>query len=55
MQWLDRVTPLGQTPDTTGLATPDDIARIVAFLIGPESRWINGAVIIADNAAHLIR
>jgi NAD(P)-dependent dehydrogenase (short-subunit alcohol dehydrogenase family) len=55
MQWLDRVTPAGEAPDTSGLASPDDIARIVAFLIGPESRWINGAVIIADNAAHLIR
>lgn len=55
MHWLDRATPPGQSPDTTGLASPDDIARIVAFLIGPDSRWINGAVIIADNAAHLLR
>lgn len=55
MQWLDRVTPPGQSPDTTGLADPQDIARIVAFLIGPDARWINGAVIIADNAAHLLR
>jgi NAD(P)-dependent dehydrogenase (short-subunit alcohol dehydrogenase family) len=55
MQWLDRVTPEGQGPDVTGLATPEDIARIIAFLIGPKSRWINGAVIIADNAAHLMR
>lgn len=55
MHWLDRVTPPGITPDTTGLASPEDIARIVAFLIGPDSRWINGAVIIADNAMHLQR
>jgi NAD(P)-dependent dehydrogenase (short-subunit alcohol dehydrogenase family) len=55
MHWLDRVTPPGTTPDTTGLASPEDIAQIVAFLIGPASRWINGAVIIADNAAHLQR
>jgi 3-oxoacyl-[acyl-carrier protein] reductase len=54
MQWLDGVTPPGQTPDTTALADPADIARIVGFLLGPDARWINGAVIIADNAAHLL-
>lgn len=55
MQWLERVTPPGETPDVSGLASPEDIANIVAFLIGPESRWINGAVITADNAMHLLK
>jgi NAD(P)-dependent dehydrogenase (short-subunit alcohol dehydrogenase family) len=53
MQWMDSATLPGTAPDLTGLATPEDIARIVAFLIGPDARWINGAIIIADNAAHL--
>ena len=53
MQWLDGVTPPDQTPDITGLAQPRDIASIVAFLVGPDSVWINGAIIVADNAAHL--
>jgi len=53
MQWMDSATLPGTVPDLTGLATPEDIARIVAFLIGPDARWINGAIIIADNASHL--
>jgi 3-oxoacyl-[acyl-carrier protein] reductase len=55
MHWLDRATAAGTEPDIAGLAAPEDIAQIVAFLIGPASRWISGAVIIADNAAHLRR
>jgi len=35
------------------IATGDDIARIVLFLLSPAGRWINGEVIVADNAAHL--
>jgi 3-oxoacyl-[acyl-carrier protein] reductase len=31
------------------LATPDDIARAVAFLIGPDGHWINGQVIRANG------
>jgi 3-oxoacyl-[acyl-carrier protein] reductase len=35
--------PLGR------LGEPDDIARIVAFLAGPESGWVNGQVIKANG------
>lgn len=53
MQWLDTAMPPGAAPDLAGLAMPEDIARIVAFLIGPDARWISGAIINADNGAHL--
>jgi 3-oxoacyl-[acyl-carrier protein] reductase len=31
------------------LGTPEDIAGVVAFLVGPEGGWINGAVIRANG------
>jgi len=31
------------------LATPDDIARAVAFLVGPDGAWINGQVLRANG------
>jgi NAD(P)-dependent dehydrogenase (short-subunit alcohol dehydrogenase family) len=36
------------------LGTPDDIASIVRFLIGPESSWITGQVISCDGG-HTVR
>lgn len=51
--WLQQAAHVTERPDPARLAQPDEIARIAAFLLGPDSRWINGAVILADNAAHL--
>ena len=31
------------------LAEPEDIARVVSFLAGPEGAWINGQVIRANG------
>jgi 3-oxoacyl-[acyl-carrier protein] reductase len=31
------------------LGQPDDIARVVAFLAGPDSGWITGQVLRADG------
>jgi len=31
------------------LGTPEDIARTVAFLAGPDGRWINGQVLAANG------
>jgi enoyl-[acyl-carrier protein] reductase III len=41
----DRVrrTPLGR------FGHPDDVARVVAMLSGPDARWITGQVIVADG------
>jgi NAD(P)-dependent dehydrogenase (short-subunit alcohol dehydrogenase family) len=36
------------------LGTPDDIAQLVRFLVGPESSWITGQIISADGG-HTVR
>ncbi|MFD7713186.1 SDR family oxidoreductase [Streptomyces sp. NPDC059785] len=33
------------------LGTPEDIAHAVAFLAGPEGRWMNGQVVFANGGA----
>ncbi len=35
------------------LATPEDIAKVVSFLLGPESDWIYGQTLIADGGYSL--
>jgi NAD(P)-dependent dehydrogenase (short-subunit alcohol dehydrogenase family) len=58
-QWLDMASHLAEKPDAQALvkaqqiATPEAIADVVLFLLSPAARWINGAILIADNAAHL--
>ena len=40
----------GKTPDTMEhLGTPEDIAAAVAFLAGPDGRWINGQTLRANG------
>ena len=34
------------------LATPEDLAGIVAFLCSPEADWIRGQTIVADGGFH---
>jgi len=36
---ISKMNPLGR------LGTPEDIARVVAFLAGPDSAWVNGQVL----------
>ena len=45
--------PLDQMP-LHRLGTPEDIAEIVRFLIGPESSWVTGQVIASDGG-HTLR
>jgi enoyl-[acyl-carrier protein] reductase III len=40
-------TPAGR------IGTPEDIADVVALLVGPEARWIHGQVIVADGGFSL--
>lgn len=41
-------TPAGR------IGEPDDLARVVAFLALPESRWITGQTIVADGGLSLV-
>ncbi|MFU8833296.1 MAG: SDR family NAD(P)-dependent oxidoreductase [Wenzhouxiangella sp.] len=43
VRYFESTTPLRR------LAEPDDIARVIAFLIGPDSGWLSGQVITADG------
>lgn len=40
---LARLAPLER------LGTPEDIANAVAFLTGPDGRWVNGQVLFANG------
>src|SRR5208282_5011438 len=40
---LAALPPLGR------LGTPDDIAGVVSFLVGPAGRWVNGQVVYANG------
>jgi 3-oxoacyl-[acyl-carrier protein] reductase len=40
---IEQATPLGR------MATPDDIADVVAFLVSDGSRWVTGRTILVDG------
>lgn len=40
----DGLVPLGR------VATPEDIADVIAFLLGPDSRYVNGHDLVVDGA-----
>ena len=39
----DALVPLGR------VATPEDMADVIAFLLGPDSRYVNGQVLVVDG------
>ena len=43
VKYFEKTTPLRR------LAEPEDIAGVIAFLVGPDSRWLSGQVITADG------
>ncbi|MGV9904744.1 SDR family oxidoreductase [Streptomyces sp. NPDC003388] len=45
----DEVDRLAKTPPLQRLGTPEDIARVVAFLAGPQGHWVNGQVLRANG------
>ena len=57
MSWMNKLTPdqlLGLQKDyPLGLGRPVDIARIIAFLLGEDSRWITGQTLVCDGGHSL--
>lgn len=43
------IEQLAKQPPLERLGTPEDIAEVVAFLAGPEGRWVNGQVVRANG------
>jgi 3-oxoacyl-[acyl-carrier protein] reductase len=45
----ETIDRLAQQPPLQRLGTPEDIARVVSFLAGPDGRWVNGQVLRANG------
>ncbi|WP_030380220.1 MULTISPECIES: SDR family oxidoreductase [unclassified Streptomyces] len=45
----EQIERLAKTPPMERLGTPEDIARVVAFLAGPQGRWVNGQILRANG------
>ena len=45
----EQIEELSKLAPLERLGTPDDIARVVSFLVGPDGGWINGQVIRANG------
>jgi 3-oxoacyl-[acyl-carrier protein] reductase len=43
------IDKLAAGPPLERLGTPEDIARVVAFLVGPEGHWVNGQTVRANG------
>lgn len=45
----EQIATLAENPPLERLGTPQDIARVVAFLTSPEGHWINGQILRANG------
>jgi len=45
----DEQEQLAALPPLGRLGTPDDVAGVVSFLVGPTGRWVNGQVVYANG------
>lgn len=45
----EQIATLAKTPPLERLGTPEDIARVVAFLTSPEGHWVNGQILRANG------
>ena len=45
----DEQEQLAALPPLGRLGSPDDIAAVVSFLVGPDGRWVNGQVVYANG------
>ena len=48
-QWYELVQRLAKMNPLERLGTPEDIAAVVAFLVGADGGWINGQVLRANG------
>ena len=47
--WPEGVARWQAACPLTRMGQPEDVARAVAFLAGPDAEWINGAVLVVDG------
>ena len=52
--WPEVAASLAQATPAGRVGTPDDIAGIAAFLLGPDARWITGQTLVADGGLTLV-
>ena len=45
----EQIAHFAQLPPLERLGEPDDIARVVSFLAGPDAAWVNGQVLRANG------
>jgi 3-oxoacyl-[acyl-carrier protein] reductase len=45
----ETIADIAAQPPLERLGTPEDIADVVAFLVGPSGRWVNGQVLRANG------
>jgi 3-oxoacyl-[acyl-carrier protein] reductase len=45
----DEQKQLAALPPLERLGSPDDVANVVSFLVGPSGRWINGQVVYSNG------
>lgn len=45
----EQVAALAKMPPLERLGTPEDIAAVVAFLVGPDGAWVNGQTLRANG------
>lgn len=49
-----RKTETDMLSELTGLGAPEDVANMVLYLASDESKFVNGAEFVIDNAATII-
>jgi 3-oxoacyl-[acyl-carrier protein] reductase len=45
----EQIATLGKLAPLERLGTPDDIAKVVSFLVGPDGEWVNAQVLRANG------
>ncbi|MFC5677935.1 SDR family oxidoreductase [Aeromicrobium endophyticum] len=45
----EQIDALAKVPPLERLGTPEDIARVVSFLVGPDGHWVNGQILRSNG------